>query len=83
MPEIPTFDLSALDSSVEEERTRLYQQVRIACQNIGFFQLEQHGVSTALMQQTFGMAKILFGLPLEEKEQLNVALSPKKRGKIQ
>ena len=46
----------------------LVKDVRSACVEVGFFYLENHGISPDLIQQVMEQSKILFDLPLEEKQ---------------
>ncbi|GAX75062.1 hypothetical protein CEUSTIGMA_g2506.t1 [Chlamydomonas eustigma] len=44
--------------------------VRDACMGPGFFYVENHGVDSQLINETFSQTKKLFSLPLEEKKRL-------------
>jgi isopenicillin N synthase-like dioxygenase len=46
----------------------LVTDLRSACVHVGFFYLENHGISPALIQQVMDQSKLLFDLPLEEKQ---------------
>ncbi|GAB3733271.1 isopenicillin N synthase family dioxygenase [Nocardiopsis nanhaiensis] len=61
--EIRVIDLSDFDNRREE----ITEQLWAAATDIGFFQLEGHGISQAEMDGAFAMAERLFALPEETK----------------
>lgn len=71
--QIPTIDLAVLqkDSPVDRAAlTALIAEVGRACEEWGFFQVINHGVSLALSQNLKEAAKAFFELPLDQKLQL-------------
>ncbi|XVE71546.1 hypothetical protein DITRI_Ditri10aG0159600 [Diplodiscus trichospermus] len=61
LPQIPIIDMQKLFS---QELEQLHQ----ACKEWGFFQLINHGVSTALMEKVKLEIQEFFNLPIEEKK---------------
>jgi isopenicillin N synthase-like dioxygenase len=51
-----------------------------ACRETGFFYVSGHGVPQILVRQQFAHAQTFFGLPLAEKMQLHMKLSPTAAG---
>lgn len=49
----------------------LVKDLRSACVDVGFFYLENHGISPDLMHRVMDQSKLLFDLPLEEKQRLS------------
>ena len=49
----------------------LVEQIRQACEEFGFFQLCNHGVSTELQHRILEQSKDLFDLPAETKMKYN------------
>jgi isopenicillin N synthase-like dioxygenase len=58
---IPTI---RLDDSNQEE---LVKNLRAACVDVGFFYVENHGVSNDLIEKVMEQMRLLFHLPVEEK----------------
>lgn len=46
----------------------LVKDLRSACVHVGFFYLENHGIPQTLIQRVMDQSKLLFDLPLEEKQ---------------
>ncbi|KAF8851957.1 Clavaminate synthase-like protein [Acephala macrosclerotiorum] len=67
----PILDFSVFRSSGPEVRSQLIQHIRSACQDKGFFQITNHGVSSDLQERLFSVCKSLFALPLKEKIELD------------
>ncbi|CAH2041884.1 unnamed protein product [Thlaspi arvense] len=65
-PEIPIIDLqsSISGNSMNSELGKLY----CACQDWGFFQIINHGVSSEMVEKVKGEVEDLFYLPLQEKK---------------
>ncbi|KAB2602973.1 flavonol synthase/flavanone 3-hydroxylase-like [Pyrus ussuriensis x Pyrus communis] len=82
--EIPTIDLSALSTGLEENDLRetdsspsdvsghakLVSEIGHACKNWGFFQVVNHGVPLELGRKIEDVAKKFFELPGEEKRKV-------------
>ncbi|XP_043689629.1 protein SRG1-like [Telopea speciosissima] len=66
LPAVPIIDLQKLLSveSMDSELARLHS----ACQDWGFFQLINHGVSSSLVEKTKLEIQEFFKLPMEEKK---------------
>ena len=58
---------SDLDDYAEKQ---LAQQVRNACRDVGFFYLEGHGIESSFLNEVMEQSKLLFDLPLDEKNAL-------------
>ena len=65
MPEVPTI---RLDGNSEEE---IASELRAACMNTGFFYLENHPISQAVIHEVMTASKEFFDLPLSEKQSLS------------
>ncbi|KAE8440839.1 hypothetical protein EG329_006401 [Mollisiaceae sp. DMI_Dod_QoI] len=76
----PILDFSGFRSSNPETRSQLIQHIRSACQDKGFFQLTNHGISPELQYGTFAACKSFFALPLEEKLELDMKKNKYNRG---
>ncbi|PON58816.1 Non-heme dioxygenase N-terminal domain containing protein [Parasponia andersonii] len=62
---LPIIDLSSLQNP--SLRSQVIDEIRIACKEIGFFQLIHHGVSPLVMKDALDAAAEFFNLPMEEK----------------
>jgi isopenicillin N synthase-like dioxygenase len=62
---IPTIRLD------DSDRDTLVKTLRSACVDVGFFYLENHGISSDLISRVMDQSKLLFDLPLEEKQVLS------------
>ncbi|MCD7455907.1 hypothetical protein HAX54_030060 [Datura stramonium] len=65
---IPLIDLEDMKSSDESVRQQTMELISQACQDWGFFQVVNHGVSHELMESARGVWREFFHLPLEEKQ---------------
>jgi isopenicillin N synthase-like dioxygenase len=76
-PTIPTIDLSPFlsPSSPQSSRDAVITAVRSACQSYGFFQLTGHGIPLSLQRSILHCAKLLFALPLAEKQAMAMSQS--------
>lgn len=72
--EIPTVDLSSLNSNDKATRKQLVAKVRAACLDWGFFHVIKHGVPVELLDRVQKQAQKFFSLPKEEK--LKVSRAP-------
>jgi len=61
---IPVVDLQDLDGP---NRTRVVQEICLACEEDGFFQIVNHGVPEATMKSMMGIAKEFFEMPVEDR----------------
>ena len=73
---IPVLDLQ----DFEKKQDFFVKQLRDVCHHIGFFYVKNHGLSSSLMTRMLTLTEAFFNLPQEEKEAINIALSPHYRG---
>ena len=78
--EIPTIDISAIDSPDISVREGLANELHRACVTCGFFYLKNHGLSEDLQRETFEIMKKFFALDLESKMDAHVQKNPAIRG---
>ncbi|EMC96151.1 hypothetical protein BAUCODRAFT_575837 [Baudoinia panamericana UAMH 10762] len=77
----PVLDFSSFWSGDSEKRAALINALRKACEDKGFFQLVNHGISDSLQRSIIQASKDFFALPLEEKLKCDGAKSkPSRRG---
>ncbi|KAG9455451.1 hypothetical protein H6P81_008355 [Aristolochia fimbriata] len=62
--EIPLIDLGCSD------RREMVRSIGEACRSYGFFQVINHGISRAMMEEIMGTAREFFHQPMEEKMKL-------------
>jgi len=77
--EIPVLDLGLLDQGPAAER-RLFDAMREACETVGFFYVENHGIAAAAADSIFAESRRFFALPMAEREALLLTRSPFYRG---
>ncbi|KAM7476250.1 hypothetical protein LguiB_023493 [Lonicera macranthoides] len=65
---LPIIDLSCLNNP--SLRSQTIDQVRIACKDLGFFQVMNHGIPASVVKGSLDAAKEFFNLPAEEKMHL-------------
>jgi isopenicillin N synthase-like dioxygenase len=69
--DIPVIDLSGLSSGSgsgsASDLERIAQQLRLACEQVGFFLITGHGVSPELIAETFDHVREYHARPLDEK----------------
>ncbi len=68
--EIPVIDIAPLLTCVNEAET--INQIQDACRRVGFFYIENHGVSPATVTRIREQAKLFFSLPKPQKDALLV-----------
>jgi isopenicillin N synthase-like dioxygenase len=73
---IPLFNLKDFDT----DRSEFIYRLREVCHNIGFFYVEDHGVSLVFMEKMLRQTAAFFDLPQSDKEAMNLSLSPHFRG---
>ncbi|KAJ1443654.1 Oxoglutarate/iron-dependent dioxygenase [Sesbania bispinosa] len=65
---LPIIDLSTLiDQSL---RSQVINEIRIACKEVGFFQVINHGINQSVMDEALEVAREFFNLPNDEKMRL-------------
>lgn len=80
LQELPVIDVSPFFSnSSSEARTKVGEQIRQACIDIGFFYISGHGFSQEEMAMTLEWAHRFFGLPLDLK--MKTAVTPESDNK--
>jgi isopenicillin N synthase-like dioxygenase len=77
---IPVVDFAPFLCGDAAARAAVAAQIGAACREIGFFYVVNHGVSEALVANTFAAAKRFFALPEEEKRKIDIERSACHRG---
>ena len=67
VPEIPVLDLGPYRAGKRGALDRIGAELRAACETIGFYFIEGHGVSQDLVDRTFAEAARFHALPLDAK----------------
>ncbi|XVE57791.1 hypothetical protein DITRI_Ditri04bG0118100 [Diplodiscus trichospermus] len=67
-PQVPTIDLTEIDSEDKEVRERCHQDLKKAAMEWGVMHLVNHGISNELMDRVKKAGQKFFELPVEEKE---------------
>ncbi|KAK2594252.1 hypothetical protein QQS21_008031 [Conoideocrella luteorostrata] len=78
--EIPVIDISPIFSPHLEDREAVARQVNHAATNIGFFYIKNHGVETAVIQDTYNAALEFYRQDLDQKLKATVAQSSRYNG---
>ena len=71
MSALPVIDLSPLAEG-EAGLRRVAAEIGLACRDVGFFYVKNHGVDAALIDAAFAQSEQLFALPLEVKQSLAI-----------
>jgi isopenicillin N synthase-like dioxygenase len=79
---IPRIDIAALGSGDAAERRAVAAAVGNACREVGFFVIEGHGVSTALMADAFKQSARFFAQPTDAKSALSIDKLCSNRGYV-
>ena len=79
--QIPTIDISPyLDPhSSAEAKAKVIDEVKAACSTYGFLQVKGHGVPIEIQRNMLQCCKVLFDLPIEQKEALSLKNNPARR----
>ncbi|RDB14867.1 2-oxoglutarate-Fe(II) type oxidoreductase [Hypsizygus marmoreus] len=77
---IPIIDLTEISSTDSTRRRSLAEEIRNACINVGFFYVKNHGIEDKIIQETLGMAKDFFSLPLDVKMEIENRKNPNFKG---
>ena len=67
---MPVIDLAPFFSGTDEGKRLVADQVKNACENIGFFVVTNHGVPDDLVSRMVALSRSYFDLPREEKMKL-------------
>ncbi|KAJ5110659.1 hypothetical protein N7532_001194 [Penicillium argentinense] len=78
--EPPVIDFSPFYGTNESQKSTLIELLRHACEQFGFFQLFNHGITESLQQDVLQQSKEFFELPLEVKEKYNKDIDGFNRG---
>lgn len=76
---LPILDGRLLNGSIEQRRMFSEQLINL-CQQVGYFYLSQHSISTTLCKQILEKSRELFALPRTNKSKIHIRLSPHFRG---
>jgi isopenicillin N synthase-like dioxygenase len=76
----PILDLSFFTGKTPEKRVLFLSQLEKACQDNGFFYLQNHGISEALLSTVLTQSAAFFDLPAAEKQQLHIQNAAHFRG---
>lgn len=60
--------LAAFHADSHQDRQRLVDNIRTACEQLGFFQLRNHGIPPDLQTDILEQSRDFFSLPVEIKE---------------
>ena len=71
---VPLFNMQQFLRGETKERNEFLSRLRDVCHHIGFFYIENHGISDSLMKQMLTLTKAFFDLSQEEKD--TISLSP-------
>jgi len=77
---VPLIDIAPFEGSDPRAHRTVVEQVRAACERIGFFLIAGHGVPDALIDDTYGAARDFFDLPEAEKLKIARLKSEASRG---
>uniref|UniRef100_A0A7N0T0J6 Fe2OG dioxygenase domain-containing protein n=1 Tax=Kalanchoe fedtschenkoi TaxID=63787 RepID=A0A7N0T0J6_KALFE len=69
-PDASPATLPVIDLAQCSDQSQLLHQVRKACNDIGFFQVVNHGIPEAVVEGALNCATDFFNLPAEEKMQI-------------
>ncbi|KAG1854112.1 hypothetical protein C8R48DRAFT_722353 [Suillus tomentosus] len=77
---IPIIDLEDAFSEDEALRRALAQQIRMACMDVGFFYVKNHGIAQHCLDEVLRVNKEYYSLPTEEKMKLHHKTVPNFKG---
>jgi isopenicillin N synthase-like dioxygenase len=75
--EVPILDLAPLLEA--QDIARLAERLRHACETIGFFYVQHHGVPQQVTDDVFAATRRYFDLPLEERLQMKISIQVTRR----
>ncbi len=70
--QIPIIDFAPMLGSEAAAKQSLAAELRLACTEVGFFYIRNHGVAQALIDATFAECPRFFGLPIAEKMRIHL-----------
>ena len=73
--DLPIIDLGKYLESGRTDHGNLPEEVKNACENIGFFFVVNHGVSDDLLARIFEQTETFHSLPMEEKSKLTINMN--------
>jgi isopenicillin N synthase-like dioxygenase len=77
---IPVIDMLPFFRGEEDSRQAVAREIGVACRNIGFFYIRNHGIPQTLIDRAFALCAEFFALPVEEKAEIAIGRSPNHRG---
>ena len=80
--EIPVIDFSAMRGENLKAKQALASQVYKACTEVGFFYIENHGISSRAIEELLEISRRFFALSEEDKASIDIANSSFSRGYI-
>jgi isopenicillin N synthase-like dioxygenase len=78
--DIPLIDLAPLQDGTAKSRQMVAEEIRGACERVGFFYVASHGVPERLVEDVFEASDAFFALPHEEKMKLRLGKHTSFRG---
>lgn len=81
-PELPLISVAALRSSDPEAKQQVADALGAAAQTYGFFRISDHGISRALIEETYHQAARFFTLPEAQKRLYYIGDSTNHRGYV-
>lgn len=82
MQSLPIISVAGLASADLAERQAVARELGRACREVGFFYVTDHGIAPEMIAGAFADSKRFFALPLEQKLDLSIKLSPHNRGYV-
>ena len=64
---VPVIDISGFSGADRAARHQVVEQVKDACQSVGFFVITGHGVPADILRSAFSESRAFFARPLDEK----------------
>ncbi|KUJ08410.1 Clavaminate synthase-like protein [Mollisia scopiformis] len=77
---IPLIDVAGIFNPDISERKKVAAQLYDACTRVGFFYIENHGISQDLVNAVFDCGKEFFALSFDEKMEIYINNMPNYRG---
>ena len=77
---IPVIDLAPLAGTDPAALQALAEEIRLACSQVGFFYIRNHGIPEELIRRAYARTAEFFALPEEEKRRWHISTSKAHRG---